>query len=108
LHQPCSLSDGTFFASPKTLHVEWTPLERAEPPAATSRQAADTWSGVVAPTNLTTARWLVAFPGLAVMLTAMSVNTLATWTRAITDPVQHAGSIPAASTQATRAGGAIG
>ena len=38
---------------------------------------------------LTTAWWLVAFPGLAVMLTAMAVNILATWVRAITDPTQR-------------------
>ncbi|MET1416673.1 ABC transporter permease [Roseibium sp. HPY-6] len=33
--------------------------------------------------------WLVAFPGLAIFLTALSVNLLATWLRAVTDPVQR-------------------
>lgn len=33
--------------------------------------------------------WLVAFPGLAIFLTALSVNLLATWLRAVSDPVQR-------------------
>ena len=37
--------------------------------------------------SITTAWWLVTFPGLAIMLTALSFNVLATWVRVITDPV---------------------
>lgn len=33
--------------------------------------------------------WLVAFPGLAIFLTALSANLLAAWMRAVTDPVQR-------------------
>ncbi|MBL8129983.1 MAG: ABC transporter permease [Chloroflexia bacterium] len=36
---------------------------------------------------VTTAWWLVTFPGLAILLTALSLNLLAGWGRAITDPV---------------------
>ena len=36
---------------------------------------------------VTTAWWLVTFPGLAILLTALSLNLLATWVRAVTDPV---------------------
>src|SRR4051812_12541594 len=36
---------------------------------------------------ITTAWWLVTFPGLAIMLTALSFNVLAGWVRVITDPV---------------------
>ena len=36
---------------------------------------------------LQTAWWLVTFPGLAIMLTALSFNVLATWVRVVTDPV---------------------
>jgi peptide/nickel transport system permease protein len=57
---------------------------------------------------LTTAWWLVAFPGLAVMLTAMSVNMPATWTRAITDPAQRDAARAPAVKQAARTGGATG
>lgn len=35
------------------------------------------------------APWLVAFPGLAIFLTALSANLLATWARAVTDPVHR-------------------
>lgn len=35
------------------------------------------------------APWLVAFPGLAIFLTALSANLLASWLRAVTDPVQR-------------------
>jgi peptide/nickel transport system permease protein len=38
---------------------------------------------------ITTAWWLVAFPGLAIMLTTLSVNLLASWMRGITDPAQR-------------------
>jgi len=38
---------------------------------------------------ITTAWWLVVYPGLAILLTTLSVNLLATWPRAITDPVQR-------------------
>jgi len=37
--------------------------------------------------SITTAWWLVTFPGLAIMLTALSFNVLATWVRVVTDPV---------------------
>ncbi|MCC7105632.1 MAG: ABC transporter permease, partial [Chloroflexi bacterium] len=37
---------------------------------------------------LTSAWWQVTFPGLAIMLTALSFNVLATWVRTVTDPVQ--------------------
>jgi peptide/nickel transport system permease protein len=36
---------------------------------------------------VTTAWWLVTFPGLAILLTALSLNLLAGWVRAVTDPV---------------------
>jgi peptide/nickel transport system permease protein len=36
---------------------------------------------------ITSAWWLVTFPGLAILLTALSFNVLATWVRAVTDPV---------------------
>ena len=37
--------------------------------------------------SITTAWWLVTFPGLAIMFTALSFNVLATWVRVVTDPV---------------------
>lgn len=36
---------------------------------------------------VTTAWWLVTFPGLAILFTALSLNLVATWVRAVTDPV---------------------
>jgi peptide/nickel transport system permease protein len=36
---------------------------------------------------LQTGWWLVTFPGLTIMLTALSFNVLATWVRVVTDPV---------------------
>ncbi|MCT8162170.1 ABC transporter permease [Pseudoruegeria sp. SHC-113] len=33
--------------------------------------------------------WLVAFPGMAIFLTALSANLLAAWLRAVSDPVQR-------------------
>jgi peptide/nickel transport system permease protein len=36
---------------------------------------------------VTSAWWLVMFPGLAILLTALSLNLLSTWVRAVTDPV---------------------
>jgi peptide/nickel transport system permease protein len=36
---------------------------------------------------VTSAWWLVTFPGLAILLTALSLNLLVTWVRAVTDPV---------------------
>jgi peptide/nickel transport system permease protein len=36
---------------------------------------------------ITSAWWLVTFPGLLILLTALSLNLLATWVRAVTDPV---------------------
>src|SRR3712207_8126177 len=38
---------------------------------------------------ITTAGWLVTFPGLAILLTALSLNLLATWARTVTDPAQR-------------------
>ena len=38
---------------------------------------------------ITTAWWLVTFPGLTILLTTLSFNLLATWFRTITDPVQR-------------------
>lgn len=39
--------------------------------------------------HIRSAWWLVAFPGLAIFLTALSLNLLASWIRAISDPVQR-------------------
>jgi len=39
--------------------------------------------------HIRSAWWLVTFPGLAIFLTALSLNLFANWTRAITDPVQR-------------------
>ncbi len=36
---------------------------------------------------VTSAWWLVTFPGLVILLTAISLNLLSTWVRAVTDPV---------------------
>jgi peptide/nickel transport system permease protein len=36
---------------------------------------------------VTSAWWLVTFPGLIILLTALSLNLVATWARAVTDPV---------------------
>ena len=36
---------------------------------------------------VTSAWWLVTFPGVAILLTSLSLNLLATWVRAVTDPV---------------------
>lgn len=36
---------------------------------------------------ITSAWWLVTFPGVIILLTALSLNLIATWARAITDPV---------------------
>jgi peptide/nickel transport system permease protein len=38
---------------------------------------------------VTTAWWLVTFPGLAILLTALSLNLVATWARTATDPAQR-------------------
>ena len=38
---------------------------------------------------ITMAWWLVTFPGIAIALTVLSVNLLATWLRAVTDPMQR-------------------
>lgn len=38
---------------------------------------------------MTSAWWLVVFPGLAIALTALSANVLALWVRTATDPVQR-------------------
>jgi peptide/nickel transport system permease protein len=36
---------------------------------------------------ITSAWWLVTFPGLIILFTALSLNLVATWARAVTDPV---------------------
>ncbi len=36
---------------------------------------------------VTSAWWLVTFPGVAILLTTLSLNLVATWVRAVTDPV---------------------
>jgi peptide/nickel transport system permease protein len=38
---------------------------------------------------LGSAWWLVTFPGVAIFLTTLSLNLVATWTRTVTDPVQR-------------------
>lgn len=38
---------------------------------------------------MTSAWWLVVFPGLAILVTTLSFNLLAGWVRAVTDPVQR-------------------
>ena len=50
-----------------------------------------TWGLMVAEGRnyLTTAWWLAFWPGLAIMLTTMSLNLLASWVRIVTDPVQR-------------------
>jgi peptide/nickel transport system permease protein len=35
----------------------------------------------------TSAWWLITFPGLAILLTALSLNLIASWARAVTDPI---------------------
>lgn len=37
---------------------------------------------------VSTANWIVTFPGLFIMLTTLSINIFATWLRSATDPVQ--------------------
>ncbi|MBB5723673.1 peptide/nickel transport system permease protein [Loktanella ponticola] len=39
--------------------------------------------------HIRSAWWLVAFPGIAIFLTALSLNLVANWLRAVTDPVQR-------------------
>ena len=39
--------------------------------------------------HIRSAWWLVAFPGLAIFFTALSLNLIANWVRAVTDPVQR-------------------
>lgn len=41
---------------------------------------------------LTVAWWLITFPGLALTLTVLSANVVASWLRVIADPLQRAGS----------------
>jgi peptide/nickel transport system permease protein len=38
---------------------------------------------------ITSAWWLVVFPGAAILITTLSLNLLAGWVRAVTDPVQR-------------------
>ena len=39
--------------------------------------------------HIRSAWWLVAFPGIAIFLTALSLNLVANWARTITDPIQR-------------------
>ncbi len=39
--------------------------------------------------HIRSAWWLVTFPGLAIFLTALSLNLVANWARAVTDPLQR-------------------
>jgi peptide/nickel transport system permease protein len=39
--------------------------------------------------HIRSAWWLVTFPGLAIFLTALSLNLVANWAHAVTDPVQR-------------------
>jgi peptide/nickel transport system permease protein len=50
-----------------------------------------TWGAMVAQgqSYLGTAWWVAFWPGLAITLTAMSLNLLANWVRIVTDPVQR-------------------
>ena len=43
---------------------------------------------------ISSAWWLIAFPGFAIFLTALSINLVATWLRAVTDPVHRAKWLP--------------
>ena len=49
-----------------------------------------TWGLMVAQGRnyLTSAWWLAFFPGLAIMLTTLSLNLLSSWLRLATDPTQ--------------------
>lgn len=38
---------------------------------------------------LSSAWWIVTFPGLAILLTTLSLNLVATWARTVTDPIQR-------------------
>jgi len=38
---------------------------------------------------MTSAWWLVVFPGMAILLTTLAFNLVATWLRSVTDPVQR-------------------
>ncbi|MGE3908640.1 MAG: ABC transporter permease, partial [Chloroflexota bacterium] len=38
---------------------------------------------------MTSAWWLVTFPGLAILFTTLAFNLVATWLRAVSDPVQR-------------------
>jgi peptide/nickel transport system permease protein len=38
---------------------------------------------------ITSAWWLVVFPGMAILITTLALNLLAGWIRAVTDPVQR-------------------
>lgn len=50
-----------------------------------------TWGAMVAQgqSYLSTAWWLTFWPGLAITLTAMSLNLIANWVRIVSDPVQR-------------------
>ena len=52
---------------------------------------APTWGRMVAEGRdyITSAWWLITFPGLAILLTALSLNLTAAWLRMVSDPVQR-------------------
>ena len=52
---------------------------------------APTWGRMVAEGRdyITSAPWLITFPGLAILLTALSLNLSAAWLRMVSDPVQR-------------------
>ena len=52
---------------------------------------APSWGRMVAAGRdyITSAWWLITFPGLAILLTALSLNLTAAWLRMISDPVQR-------------------
>ncbi|HXV30408.1 MAG TPA: ABC transporter permease subunit, partial [Sinorhizobium sp.] len=50
-----------------------------------------TWGAMVANGRgyLSTAWWIVFWPGLAIMLTTLSLNLLSSWARTVADPQQR-------------------
>ena len=52
---------------------------------------APTWGRMVAEGRdyITSAWWLITFPGLAILFTALSLNLTASWFRTLSDPVQR-------------------
>ncbi len=52
---------------------------------------APSWGRMVATGRdyITNAWWLITFPGLAILLTALTLNLMATWLRTVSDPTQR-------------------